>query len=419
MPDDLYNLLNVSKDASQEEIKKAFKKKAMECHPDKTNGDKSKEELFKKINDAYGVLSNPEKRQMYDQFGIVDGQPGGGGPGGGGIPPDFADILNGMFGGMGMGGPGRGGRAHMGPGGFSFVFMGDEGGGMSGDPHDDAFHPFFGMGGGPRPRPQQPRRADMIEVEIDINDIFYGKTKKVEFELLDQCNKCEGTGAADPSFIVKCMTCNGAGKVHQQMGPFFMQSATCPSCAGQGSTIKNNKHCLTCKGKKTVFHKKAFELKLPKGITNNHEVRMDKKGSFDEQLKGYRDMIFKFKYNIQPPYSLDEDMNVHFELTVPIEDLLSGFERKVQIYNEEFTIVSEHYFNPNRKISLDGLGVQNLKKNKTTDLILHVKVEYGECEKLIKYNDIIRKVLKKPSKEESQQENTSSEPIPNRIVLSS
>lgn len=383
MAGELYDLLNVPKSATQEEIKKAFKRKAMEYHPDKTNGDKEKEEHFKKINEAYAVLGDPQKRQMYDQFGMVDGQPGGPGMGPG---VDLGDILSGMFGGMG------GAR----PGGFSFMFMGDEGGAP-----EDVFQ-FFG--GGPRARPH-PRPADLIEVQVDIHDLFYGKSKKVEFELLDLCNKCQGTGASDPSCVVKCLVCHGSGKVSQQMGPFFMQTIVCHGCGGQGTTIKNNKICQHCKGKKQTFSKRSFELKLPKGIAHGHEVRMEKKGSYDERFKDHRDIIFKFVHHVQPPYTLDEQGNVTLEVPVSLEELLTGFTRKIQVYQEEFTLHSDHYFNPSQKVVVDGLGIFHAKRNKPGDLILHIKVEYGENEKLVKYNDILRKVFKRAPETPSEGDN--------------
>lgn len=369
MHTEYYDLLGVGQDASPEEVKKAFRRKAIECHPDKHAGNKDKETEFKKINEAYSTLADPEKRRMYDQFGHVPEGGGGGGPGG----VDIHDIFKNMFG--GGGGPG-------GPGGnFSFMFM-DE------DPVQDIFRDK---------RRMQP--CDLIEVGVDICDIFYGKTKKVEFEMLDQCAKCSGTGAADPSFVVKCLTCGGKGSMMQQMGPFFAHMVPCGSCAGSGSTIKNNKVCQTCKGGKTVYNKRAFELKIPKGIPNGHETKMEGKGAFDERLGRNKDMVFRFKYDIKHPYELDPDGNVIFHHTLTLEEVLAGFEKTVTIYNDEHLIKSDHYFNPSKEIVIDDLGIFSLRRNKYMKLKIKFDVKYSDNERMIRYNDVLRKICNQKKQE--------------------
>jgi molecular chaperone DnaJ len=382
---ELYNLLGIASTASQEDIKKAFRRKAVELHPDKHDGSKEKEEEFKKVNEAYMVLSDPDKRKKYDQFGVMDDA-------GGGMPPDINDILKGMFGG-GMGG---------GPG-FSFVFMnGDEGPSMG--PPDDIFASMFGgmgmgMGGG---RSQQ-RLVDVIEIPVEIADIYYGKTRKVEFEMLDQCGKCNGIGAADPSAVIKCLNCDGKGSITQQIGPFFAQTIKCNSCGGNGTTIKNNKICQGCKGQKTVYTKKAFELKIPKGIPNNHEIHMPEKGAFDERTKKNKDILFRFRYDIKAPYTIDNDGNVTYTLNIPFEDILTGFDRKITLYNDEYVLKSDKYFNPNNSHRIPGLGIPNIKRgNKHGDMIIKFVVEYSDSERLRKYNDVLRKILKKGKSEESK-----------------
>lgn len=383
MAEDLYQILNLPRSATTEEIKKAYRRKAMEYHPDKTNGDKAKEEMFKKINDAYSVLGDPKKKKKYDDFGIIDN---GVDDGGGGMPPEMAEMFASMFGGMGMGGPNIPGM----PAGFQFMFNAPEQGASA----EDVFSTMFGgFGGGGGPRSSR-RPTDAIDVDVDIRDIYYGKSKKVEFELLDRCSKCQGTGASDPSAVIRCITCRGQGRIQQAMGP-FMQISQCHSCGGQGTTIKAGKHCGQCRGGKTAFTKRAFELMLPKGIPNGYEVRMDKSGSYDDQLKGNRDIVFRFRHKILPPYSMDDQGNVTVEVPVPIEDLLSGFTKKVKVYDEEFTLQSQHYFNPTKRVTVEGMGITHAKKNKAADLHFAFKVEYGDAPKLVKHVDIMRKVLKK------------------------
>lgn len=395
MSADLYATLNVPKNASPDDIKKAFKRLAVENHPDKHQGCKEKEERFKQINQAYSILSDPQKRSHYDTFGTVDDS---------GPPPDFNDILKNMFGGMGMPGgmPGMGGGGM--PGSFSFVFMdGGGGGGMPGMPGmpgmgggpDDIFSHIFG-GGVPNPRQQRQanlaEKQDTVEVKVDINDIHYGNNKRVEFELLELCHACKGSGASDPSQIITCMTCKGQGEIIQQIGP-FLNKLRCPSCSGNGSAIK--RPCGLCKGNKTNYTKKAFDLKLPKGIPNNHEVRMPNRGSYNPATKQNKDMVFKFKHNVQPPYKLDDQMNVILTVPITIEDLVGGFSKPIKLYREDIVLRSDMYFNPNNPIVMKGKGVHNMQTNQPSDLHLKFEVEFIESEKLTKYKDIFHKIFKK------------------------
>lgn len=369
--ENLYEILNVSKNASQDEIKKSFRKLAMEYHPDKNSGNKEFEEKFKKINEAYTVLSNEETRKTYDMFGSVNavnnGQTGG-------MPPDINDIFKNMF------------------GGFSFSFN---------NPPEDIFNGFPGFGN-PRKKHQN---ADVISIDIDINDIYYGNTKKVEFEVLEQCSKCNGTGASDPSNIVKCITCNGNGVLTQQLGPMFFQRSTCPSCMGKGNMIKNNKFCTSCKGEKTVYGKRVFELKIPKGIPNNHEIKMDKKGSFMVADQSVKDIIIKFKYKIDPPYELDENMDVTITVPITIEELVGGFKKEMIFFKENVVLISDRYFNPTREIIIKEKGIYNIKRQKNSDIKLKFKIEFIDSERLSKYHGVIQKCLKIPTPSSSQDDN--------------
>jgi molecular chaperone DnaJ len=395
--DNLYDVLNVSKNSSQDEIKKAFRKLAMENHPDKNNGNKESEIQFKKINEAYNVLVDPEKRKNYDNFGIIDGLSGqpNGGPG-----MDINDILKNMFGGMG-GFPGMSGmnNGENSQGGFSFVFS-DIGGGCQipeemfggGFPFGD----IHGMSGH-----KKRKELDIVEIPIDICDIYYGNNKKVEFDILDQCDKCHGSGAYDSSHIVTCLSCNGQGNINQQIGPFFMQKSMCSSCMGKGNIIK--KQCLNCKGEKTMFNKRVFELKIPKGIPNNHEMKMEKKGSYNVNTKQHKDMIFKFKYNIENPYSIDDNLNVIYNIDLTIEDLLAGFRKNIKLYKDDITLVSNKYFNPKNDIIIKEKGILNIKNKKISNLIFKFNIQFTDSERLSRYNEVLQKVLKKQNIENSHE----------------
>ncbi len=373
--EDLYSILKISRDASPEDIKKAFRKLAIEYHPDKNNGDKEREEMFKKIGEAYSILSDPEKKRNYDQFGTINPNVGN--------PVDLNDILKNMFGDM-MGGGVQMGGIPMG-GGFSFMFM--DGG--------DPFGNFGGMNN------RKKNEADIVEIDVDICDIYYGNNKRVEFEMLELCEKCGGSGAYDQSQIIKCITCNGQGNITQQIGPFFMQKMTCHSCMGKGNMIK--RPCSSCKGEKCVYNKKVFELKIPKGIPNNHEIKMEKKGSYNQATKQQKDMVFKFKYKIETPYQLD-DVNVIYTLDITIDELLAGFNKDIKLYKDTVTISSDKYFNPTNPLIIKEKGIFNIKKQKTGDLYLKFNVMFTDSERLGKYNEVLQKILKRSQEPYPQQE---------------
>jgi DnaJ-class molecular chaperone len=406
MSKDLYETLKVDKKASQEEIKRAFKKLALQSHPDKCQNENdkgAKEEEFKKINEAYSILSDAEKRDKYDKFGMIDDNGGHGGV-------SMNDVFAQMFGGGG-GMPG---------GGFSFVYMDGDTGGMPGLHNMHGFPSGFDsiFGGGHRHHGRNQTQCDVIDVKIGINDIYYGKTKKVEFEMLEKCDGCHGSGAQDPSHILKCMTCHGTGKLMQQMGPFMVPSGTCHTCNGNGTYVQHNKHCTKCKGKKAIYNKKLFELKLPKGIPNNFEVNMSEKGAYNYDTQKANDIKFRFIYDIKEPYAIDRDKNVHYFVSITLEELLGGFVKEVDIYNEKFYLVSEYYFNPTQSVVIKDKGLYDMETEKQRDLFISFKVEYGKNERLTKYIDVIRKVVKTSPDKSKLPENEDNVNSPYIIVIS-
>lgn len=360
-----YETLGISKDASFDDIKKAFRKLAMVLHPDKCHDEETKkvnEDKFKEVQEAYGVLSDKDKRDMYDQFGTVTDLPQ--------APTNIDDFLAGLFGGVDM-------RQQS----FSFVFGG--GGGFS--QQENLFNMFHAP-----PRKHQ----DIVEVKVDINDIYYGHTKKVELEMLDVCGVCKGIGVEDPNHLVKCMTCRGQGVINQMVGPMMMQTLPCPSCHGQGSTIQHNKYCPKCKGEKTYYSKKCFELKLPKGLPNLYEIVMQDKGGYNIQSKSFNDIRFKFIHDIKEPYKLGHDMTVFYTLKLPLEELLGGFKKEIPLYNETLNLESKHYFNPSIPLLVQGKGLFDMASEKQRDLHIIFDITYQDNTRLVKYADVLRKVLK-------------------------
>lgn len=240
---DYYEVLGVSKDASPDEIKKAFRRLAVQYHPDKEGGDEAK---FKEINEAYEVLRDAQKRQRYDQFGHagVGGAAGGGNPFGGGFEGFGGQNINFDFGDLG-----------------------------------DIFGSFFG--GGPSSRSRRPNRGRDIEVQIEIGfeDAVFGTEREITIDLEDVCEHCQGK-TVEPGYDLKaCDTCKGSGQVVNVMRTIFgniQQASVCPSCKGTGKVPE--KACTTCQGKGTQRKTQNLTIKIPAGVDDGATIRLRERG---------------------------------------------------------------------------------------------------------------------------------------------
>jgi molecular chaperone DnaJ len=240
---DYYEVLGINKGASDEEIKKAYRKLAMKFHPDRVSTmpeaeKKSAEEKFKELQEAYAILSDPQKKQIYDQFGHAGFQ-NGGGPGGG-----FHGFSSG--------------------GGFEDIF--------------DAFGDIFGGGrrggGGRRNGPARGRDLEM-QIEITLENSAFGYEKEISFPRTEKCNVCEGSGAKKDSEIITCKTCNGVGQVRFAQG-FFSIQQECPDCHGAGKVIKEP--CTNCRGSGAVRENKKLKVNIPVGVDDGSTLRMTGEG---------------------------------------------------------------------------------------------------------------------------------------------
>ena len=250
---DYYEVLGVAKTATADEIKKAYRKKAIQYHPDRNPGDKEAEEKFKEAAEAYEVLSNPDKRSRYDQFGFagVDGAAGGGsgfgGFGGQGMSMD--DIFS-MFGDI-FGG-------HGGFGGFS-----------------------SGFGGGGQSRQRKFRGSDLrVKVKLNLKEISTGVEKKFKLKKYVECSHCHGTGAEGDGGTETCPTCHGTGSVTRTQQSIFgmMQTqSVCPQCGGEGKIIKNK--CKECNGEGVVYGEEVVTVKIPAGVAEGMQVTINGKGN--------------------------------------------------------------------------------------------------------------------------------------------
>jgi molecular chaperone DnaJ len=247
---DYYEVLGIAKGASAEEIKKAYRKMAIQYHPDKNPGDKASEEKFKEVSEAYEVLSDETKRQQYDQFGHAAFGAGRGGGGGG------------SYGGFGGGGIDLEEALR--------TFMGASGGGGS------IFENFFG-GGGRSQNPNAPQEgADLrFDLEIDFEEAVLGSSREIRINVNETCDRCKGSGAEPGSGRKTCSTCRGQGQVVNG-GGFIQFRQTCPTCRGSGQVIE--KPCTVCRGQGLVKNKRTIDVKIPGGVETGSRLRIAGKG---------------------------------------------------------------------------------------------------------------------------------------------
>ncbi|MDR3285277.1 MAG: DnaJ domain-containing protein [Holosporales bacterium] len=258
---DYYQVLGIAKNASGDDIKRAFRKKAMEFHPDRNKAPDA-EANFKEVNEAYEVLNDPQKKQMYDQHGHAGVNQQNQGFGGGGFEDIFAQFFN-------QGSTGRNQNVR-------FSFGGDD------EDEGDIFSAFFG---GKQQNKKQSNKSKIskdveIQVEISFNEMVKGINKKVNYEIKENCKHCHGTGAQNPSDFRTCSECGGSGVVvSRQRTPFgvMQQQTVCPKCNGRGKIISEK--CHTCDGKGYEQIKKELAINVPSGIENGNIIKINGKGN--------------------------------------------------------------------------------------------------------------------------------------------
>lgn len=300
---DPYAVLGISRDASEDEIKRAFKKLALQNHPDKNPGN---EERFKEINTAYQVLSDPEKKRLYDTTGSLD------------------------------------------PGGFP------QGPDMGGFPFGDIFGHLFGGRHNAHPPPET------IRIHLNIEDLVYGSTKMLEVGLAAKCDACQGKGSKNDQSnpFMRCTSCNGRGTTTMRMGPMTVQSH-CNACRGQGQILDPQKACPSCNGRKTVHVKRRLDINVPMGVEHGTRHTISGQGSYSESLGRNKDIVIVFEWAIDSSkYAVDQGTgNVTTRVDISLSDVLCGFSKKVKVYRDDITIISKGYFDPSRKVTIPNMGI--------------------------------------------------------------
>lgn len=347
---DYYEVLGVDKKASADEIKKAYRKKAIQYHPDKNPGDKEAEEKFKEAAEAYDVLSNPEKRARYDQFGHagVSGAAGNGGPFGGFSGGMSMDDIFSMF-----------GDIFGGHGGF--------GGGFGG----------FGGDGGAQQR--RYRGSDLrVKVKLNLKEISTGVEKKFKLKKYVPCSHCHGTGAEGNGGTETCPTCNGSGTVIRKQQTILgtMQTrSTCPTCGGEGKIIKNK--CKECGGEGIVYGEEVVTVKIPAGVAEGMQLSMSGKGNAGKHNGIPGDLLILIEEEADKELIRDEnDLIYNLLLSFPTAAL--GGTVEIPTIDGKVKVKIESGTQPDKVLRLRGKGLPSVNGYGTGDLLVNISVYVPE-----------------------------------------
>ena len=324
----LYDVLGLSKDASADEIKKAYRAQALKYHPDRNPGDKEAEEKFKLAAEAYSVLSDPEKKSRYDRFGEAGLGGGAGGPG------FSAEDVFSNFG--------------------------------------DIFSEFFQFGG-QRRDPNAPQRGADLELgmRLPFDVAVHGAEKEVSVARDEACTTCSGSGAEAGSKPIPCASCGGSGQVRHSQGFFTVQS-TCPRCKGRGTTISNP--CKPCGGRGTTKVQRTVKVKIPAGIDSGQRLRLRGEGAVGSKGGPNGDLFIIFE--VQPHDVFERDgADIHLELPIDFSTAALGGDVEIPTLDGTTTVEVKAGTQPGDRKRLAGKGIPVVNRTSRGDLHIHFKLE--------------------------------------------
>jgi molecular chaperone DnaJ len=358
---DYYEVLSVSRTASDGELKTSYRKLAMQWHPDKNPGDKDCEAKFKEINEAYDCLKDPQKRAAYDRYGHAAFENGGAGGGFGGFSGDFtstfSDIFDDLFGGMG----------------------GRRGGARSGG---------------------RERGADLrYNLEISLEEAFKGKTAQIELPTNVACETCSGTGAKAGTQPVQCKTCQGTGRIRHAQG-FFTLERTCASCQGRGSVISDP--CKSCAGAGRVVKERSLEVNIPPGVEDGTRIRLGGEGEAGMRGGGNGD-LYIFLSVTQHPIFQREGADLYCRVPVSMVTATLGGEFDVPTVDGGRSKVKvPEGTQSGKRFRLGGKGMPVLRSRERGDMYVQVAVETPQ--KLTKRQKELLKEFDQESSKDTQPE---------------
>lgn len=329
---DYYDTLGVERNASEDDLKKAYRKLALKYHPDRNHGDKKAEERFKEANEAYSVLNDAEKRRAYDTYGHAAGAAQAGGPGGFGQSADFSDL----FGGAGS-----------------------------------IFEEFFGGGGGGARRQRAQAGRDLqYNMTIAFEDSIFGKEADIRFRRDEPCDSCRGTGAKGGN-VQTCAACRGAGQVRMQQGPFVV-NRTCGTCRGAGRTAAEA--CPTCRGGGNIAREKTLSVKVPPGVETGTRLRVSGEGEQGSRGGPSGDLYVALTVSDHPHFAREGD-HITCAVSVSFVKAILGGKVEAPTIKGSTTLNLPAGVQDGKVFRLKGLGFPSLRGHGIGDQLVRIKID--------------------------------------------